>query len=128
MKKIRYYTDNEILKLKKNVFVIDVLRKREIKYSPVFKLWCIMMKLEFPELTCKDIFERGGFDTSFLHPDLPHRRIGFWLKCYKKFGKDYFLQDKKYYCSLEKEMPEKTKNIFLEKLLNSVLSNLEEYN
>ena len=59
MKKIRYYTDNEILKLKKNVFVIDVLQKREIKYSPVFKLWCIMMKLEFPELTCKDIFERS---------------------------------------------------------------------
>jgi len=78
--KLRYYTDTEIEKIKSNMFVIDVLHKRRIEYDYVFKLWCVMMRLKFPELTGKQIFERAGFDTSILHDYLPYRRIGEWVK------------------------------------------------
>ena len=78
--KIRYYTNEETEKLKNNIFVKNIHLKRRIEYEVVFKLWCSMMRLDLPELTGKQIFERAGFDTSILHNDLPHKRIN---TCYK---------------------------------------------
>ena len=49
--KIRYYTNEEIEKLKNNIFIKDVHLKRKIEYEVVFKLWCCMMRLDLPELT-----------------------------------------------------------------------------
>ena len=77
--KLRYYTDSELEKLKNNIFVKEVHYKRTIEYDTLFKLWCIMMRIDCPELTGKQIFERAGFDTSFLHTNLPYRRIGEWF-------------------------------------------------
>ena len=58
MKK-RIYTDDEIKKLKSCLFVREIKRKCEIDYDPVFKLWTIMMRYEFPELTAREIFARA---------------------------------------------------------------------
>ena len=99
--KIRYYTDKELELLTKNMFVKEVHLKRTIEYDVVFKLWCIMMRLEFPELTGKDIFFKAGFDVEMLHDNLPYRRIADWVKNYKKFGLNYFLPDLEPYHSLE---------------------------
>ena len=84
--KVRVYTNEEISILRKNIFVRDVKYKREISYDPVFKLWCIMMRLDFPELSAREIFARGGFDINILHKKLPQRRIKDWLDNYRKIG------------------------------------------
>lgn len=125
--KLRYYTDEELVSLKKNVFVKDVHLKRTIEYDVVFKLWCIMMRLEFPELTGKDIFIKAGFDVSILHDSLPQRRIGEWLKNYKKFGVNYFLPNLEPYFSLNKKV-QSEEDIFKTRLLSFILVRLKELN
>lgn len=108
------------------MFVVDVLHKRTIVYDTVFKLWCIMMRLKFPELTGKQIFERAGFDTSILHDYLPYRRIGEWVNSYNKFGLNYFLPEYEPYHSLEKQVSEVKPDVFKLKLLKVVLEDLKE--
>lgn len=124
--KLRYYTDDEIKNLKSNMFVVDIIYKRQIEYDTVFKLWCVMMRLKFPELTGKQIFERAGFDTSILHEHLPYRRIGEWLKNYNKFGLNYFLPEYEPYHSLEKKIEAPTEDIVKLKLLKIVLKELKQ--
>lgn len=95
--KVRIYTDDEINILKKNMFIKDVKYLRQIEYDPLFKLWCIYIKLECPELTAREIFERGGMNIKILHPSLPRRRISEWMYNYKKFGKKYFIPENEPY-------------------------------
>lgn len=126
--KTRIYTDEEIKTLKQNMFVRDVLRKREICYDPLFKLWTIMMRLEFPELSAREIFARGGFDVSALHKKLPQRRIKDWLDNYKQFGVKYFLPENESYSTIRKV----ENNLLLEdsmrnQLMRIVLNKLKEY-
>ena len=123
--KIRYYTDKELELLTKNMFVKEVHLKRTIEYDVVFKLWCIMMRLEFPELTGKDIFLKAGFDVDMLHDNLPYRRIADWVKNYNKFGLNYFLPDLEPYHSLEIKNVKK-EDIFKTRLLGFVLIRLKE--
>lgn len=124
--KLRYYTDSELKELRSNIFVKDIYYKRRIEYDVVFKLWCIMMRLDMPELTGKDIFRRAGFNTDIFHDCLPYRRIGEWLKNYKKFGIDYFLPELTPYHSLDKVTKEEKVDEFKLKLLNVVLKRLKE--
>lgn len=124
--KLRYYTDSEITELKSNMFINNIIYKRRIEYDVVFKLWCIMMRLEFPELTGKNIFRRAGINIEILHEDLPYRRIGLWLKKYKKFGINYFLPELEPYHSKEIIKQEKTIDNVKLKLLNVVLKKLKD--
>lgn len=91
--KRRIYTDIEIKTLKQNMFIYDVKYLRQIEYDPLFKLWCVYMKYNYPELTAQEIFERAGMNTKILHPSLPRRRISEWVYSYKKFGKNYFIPE-----------------------------------
>ena len=125
--KARIYTEDELSILRKNIFVLDVKYKRYIEYDPVFKLWAIMMRLEFPELSAVEIFELGGFDTSILNRNLPRNRIYEWLDNYKRFGSDFFISDLPYY-SLNRSAEEKGRDEFKIKLLSSVLEKLKEFN
>lgn len=124
--KLRYYTEKEIATLNSNMFVNSIKYKRTIEYDVVFKLWCIMMRLKFPELTGKQIFERAGFDTSIIHDNLPYRRIGEWLKNYRRFGINYFLPELEPYHSLVKAKEEIKPDEFKLKLLSVVLDELKE--
>ena len=123
--KIRYYTDKELELLTKNMFVKEVHLKRTIEYDVVFKLWCIMMRLEFPELTGKDIFLKAGFDVDMLHDNLPYRRIADWVKNYKRFGLNYFLPDLEPYHSLDVKNVKKD-DLFKTRLLSFILIRLKE--
>lgn len=125
--KIRYYTDKELESLTNNMFVNKIRYKRTIEYDVVFKLWCIMMRLKYPELTGKQIFEKGGFDTDILHTNLPYRRIGEWLNNYKKFGLDYFLPELAPYHSLDIKKSEKKTDPVKLRLLQASLEFLREY-
>ena len=126
--KVRLYTDEEIKKLKGNMFVRDIKYKREISYDPVFKLWTIMMRLQFPQLSASEIFSRGGFDTEILHKKLPQRRIKDWLDNYKKFGVKYFLPLNECYYTIKKlESNHEIKNNKIEiQILKFVLQKLKE--
>ena len=124
--KQRYYTKEELDILNNNMFVKNVRYNRIIEYDPVFKLWCIMMRLDLPELTGKQIFERAGFDTSILHDNLPYRRIGEWLKSYKRFGIQYFIPENTPYCSKKKKQKDETPDKFKLQLLKCVLHRLKE--
>ena len=124
--KLRYYNDEEIKILKSNIFVKDVIYKRAIEYDVVFKLWCIMMRLKFPELTGKQIFEKAKFDTSILNDSLPYRRIGQWLKNYRKFGIDYFLSEDSPYHSLDKKANKEESNTLKSELLKFILAELKK--
>lgn len=128
--KTRIYTKEELELLKKNIFVLDVKYKREIVYDPVFKLWTIMMRLEHPELTAREIFERGGFNICILHHKLPQRRIKEWLDNYKKFGVAYFLPVNTPYYSIKKLTKDKEVQVdsMKEQLLEFVLGKLNEKN
>ena len=98
--KIRIYTEIEIKELKNNIFIKDILYQRQIKYEPIFKLWTIMMRLEYPGLSAKEILEIAGINTKILHPKLPQRRIKEWLDNYKKYGLNYFLPEESSYSTL----------------------------
>ena len=123
---LRYYTDKEINELQSNIFINEIKNKRTIQYNYVFKLWCVMMRLEMPYLTAKDIFKRGGFNISILHNDLPRKRINEWIRNYKKYGKDYFLPETNYYTSLNKKVDNPSHDDFIEKLLNVILYRLNK--
>ena len=116
--KRRLYTDDEIKILKENIFIDDVLYKRQLVYDPIFKLWSIFMKLEKPELTAKEIFERAGINTIILHPSLPRNRIKEWLNNYKKFGINYFIPINE---------PYTISNNFKKKLLDIILERVNIY-
>lgn len=127
MKK-RIYTDDEIEKLKKCIFVKDIKRKCEIEYDSLFKLWTIMMKYEFPELTAREIFNRAGFDIDILNNKLPQRRIKEWKDNYIKFGVSYFFPEQGFYYSNINRLKESTKEDDMRKnIMNFVLSRLENY-
>lgn len=115
--KRRIYTDEEIKILKSNIFITDINYKRELVYDPIFKLWTIFMRLECPELTAKEIFERAGINTTILHPDLPRKRIKFWIYNYKKFGVKYFIPVDEPYTLNDK---------FKKQILDIVLRRLEQ--
>ncbi|MBO5184067.1 MAG: hypothetical protein J6B64_06740 [Bacilli bacterium] len=115
--KRRIYTDEEIKVLKSNIFITDINYKRELVYDPIFKLWTIFMRLECPELTAKEIFERAGINTTILHPDLPRKRIKFWIYNYKKFGVKYFIPVDEPYTLNDK---------FKKQILDIVLRRLEQ--
>lgn len=116
--KRRIYTDEEIKILKQNIFIEDVLYKRQLVYDPVFKIWTIFMRLERPELTAREIFERAGINTIILHRDLPQKRIKQWLDNYKKFGIKYFIPiDESYTIS----------DNFKKKLLDIILERMNDY-
>jgi hypothetical protein len=124
--KLRYYTEEELNILNSNIFVNEVRYKREIVYDPIFKLWCVMMRLDRPELTGKQIFERAGFDTSILHDNLPYRRISSWLKNYKRFGVNYFIPEYEPYHTKKKIKKENTPDKFKLQILKCVLTRLKE--
>ena len=124
--KLRYYTEEELNILNSNIFVNEVRYKREIVYDPIFKLWCVMMRLDRPELTGKQIFERAGFDTSILHDNLPYRRISSWLKNYKRFGVNYFIPEYEPYHTKKKTKKENTPDKFKLQILKCVLTRLKE--
>lgn len=124
--KIRYYTEEEIKILSKNIFVNKINYKRVIEYDFVFKLWCVMMKLDMPELTGKQIFSRAGFNTSVLHNDLPHKRINSWIMNYKKYGIQYFVPEIENYCSINKQIKESKIDDFKQKLLKKIIERLKE--
>ena len=124
--KLRYYTDKEIETLTKNTFINGILYKRTIKYDVVFKLWCVMMRKQFPELTAKDIFRKAGIDVTILHNDLPHKRIKSWVDNYEKFGLNYFLPELEPYHSLEKKVKREKVDVFKLKLLNLIITKLKE--
>lgn len=128
--KVRIYTNEEISILRKNIFVRDIKYKREISYDPIFKLWCIMMRLDFPELSAREIFARGGFDVNILHKKLPQRRIKDWLDNYRKFGIKYFLPETDSYSSIRKvqeNLPITYDNMKMQ-LIDFVLKRLKEIN
>lgn len=124
--KLRYYTEEELNILNSNIFVNEVRYKREIVYDPIFKLWCVMMRLDKPELTGKQIFGRAGFDTSILHDNLPYRRISSWLKNYKRFGVNYFIPEYEPYHTKKKIKKEITPDKFKLQILKCVLTRLKE--
>lgn len=90
--KRRMYSEEEIDLLKKCKFVLCVKYGTQIEYDPIFKVWCIMMKFECPELTAKEIFERAGMNTTILHKTTPRKRIADWIYAYKRYGIEYFLK------------------------------------
>ena len=115
--KRRIYTDDEIKILKSNIFIQDINYKRELVYDPIFKLWTIFMRLECLELTAKEIFERAGINTTILHPDLPRKRIKFWIYNYKKFGVKYFIPE---------DQPYTVNDKFKKQIFDIVLRRLEQ--
>ena len=127
--KIRLYTDEEISKLKQSIFIKSVKYKRELEYEPIFKLWTIVLKHDYPELTAREIFARGGIDTNILHKKLPQRRIKEWIDNYKKFGIRYFLPENEYYSSINtKEKDIVHSNDLKDQLMKFVLKRLKEIN
>lgn len=126
--KVRLYTEKEINKLNSSIFIRSVKYKREIEYDPIFKLWAIMMRLEFPDLSAREIFARGGIDVNIVHKKLPQRRIKEWFDSYRKFGIRYFLPEDEYYFTI-RENKDKiyTMDDFKNQLLKFILEKLSEH-
>lgn len=126
--KARIYTEEEIKKLEKNVYVMKVQYNRTIIYDPVFKLWSIMMRLCHPELSAKEIFQKGYFDVNMLNDRTPQERIRQWMINYKKYGIKYFIPSNKEYYTLPKTIKKyKDNNYNREAFFESVIKLLESY-
>ena len=129
--KFKIYTDEEIQELEKNPFVLYIDRYRYVRYTNVFKLWCIIQRKTHPEKTCKDIFAEAGFDILLMNPKLPQSRIREWENTYSRFGVDYFIS-RTSYCRLKEELAKqiKTSNISAKKqtvIYREVLKFVEDY-
>ena len=92
----KIYTESEIKILKQNPFVRSIEYNRFINYDPIFKLWCVLEKIKYPELTARGLFYAAGFPVELMNPTLPQRRIKSWMNNYERFGENYFLQEKNY--------------------------------
>ena len=124
--KAHIYTDEEIKKLKNNKYVLDVLYKRQIKYDTVFKLWCIFMRLQYPELSAKEIFKVADFPVDILHYKLPQRRIKEWLDNYIKYGSNYFIDNMPYY-NVTSSKVKTYKNLYLiQEMIDLYIKKIEE--
>ena len=125
--KVRLYTDEEIEKLKKSIFIRDIKYRRELEYEPLFKIWTIVMKHDFPELSAREIFERGGIDINIINKKIPQKRIKEWRDNYQKFGIKYFLPEDDYYNSVATTENNKIDNDSLKKqLMIFVIKRLKE--
>jgi hypothetical protein len=124
--KVRIYTNDEIKILKQNIFIRDIRYCRELVYDPIFKLWTIMMRLDCPELSAREIFARAGIDINIVNKRLPQRRIKEWFDNYYNFGIAYFLPEECHYFTIgkEKEMCNAVDD-FKNKLLNCILQRLK---
>lgn len=91
MKKIRVYNDEEIEKLIKNPNVDRIVNKIQIVYKNSFKLKAVKDKLIHKEKTARQIFVENGFDMNILDDRTPQKRLYSWVKKYKMFGEDYFV-------------------------------------
>ncbi len=112
MSRIRVYTDEEIRLLFNSGNVAGIKNKSQIVYKKEFKLWAIYEKLSHPEKTARQIFESAGFDMRILDDRTPQKRLCSWIKKYKMYGDEYFIERNKYtYTS-------KNKNIKQEKFIN----------
>ena len=90
--KVRLYIDDEIAKLKQSVFVRNVKYKRELEYEPLFKLWTIMMKHDFPELSAREIFAREANVSRIIFSLIPwaERSLrSFWNSIMTSFRQPY---------------------------------------
>ena len=114
---MKKYSYEELTKLKKNTYIVDVKYDREIHYEPVFKLWTVFMRLSHPELPAKEIFEIAGIDTSILNNDLPRRNIHNWCEMYIEYGREYFLNKMNYTIY----------NPFFYELSKNILSEIKKY-
>lgn len=94
--KIRIYNEDEIKQLLSNSNVDSIKNKSQIVYKNSFKLWAVKEKLSDTSKTARQIFENGGFDMNILDDRTPQKRLCSWVKKYKKFGKDYFIDNNKY--------------------------------
>lgn len=125
--KVRIYADEEIDKLKKSIFIKDIKYRRELEYEPLFKIWTIVMKHDFPELSAREIFERGGIDINIINKKIPQRRIKEWKDNYQKFGIKYFLPEDNCYNSVITTENNKIDNDSLKKqLMIFVIKRLKE--
>lgn len=94
--KCKIYTEKEIELLEKNPFVIEIVRHRFIKYDALFKLWCVIQRILYPEKTCGDIFVSAGFDVGIMNPKLPQSRIKDWENAFYRFGYGYFISKERF--------------------------------
>lgn len=101
----RIFTQYEMSELLKNENILGIRYEKEIIYSGEFKLWAVEEKIKYPEKTARQIFEEANFDMNILDERTPQRRLNAWMKKYKKFGSEYFidLANKYYYKSLNEE-------------------------
>ena len=126
--KVRLFTEEEKQRLESNVYVIKVQHNRTIIYDPVFKLWCIMMRLYYPGLSAKEIFRAGKFDINILNDRTPQERIRQWLSNFNKFGIQYFIPVGKAYYSLPETLEKFKRNGYdRNSFLKSIISLLEKY-
>lgn len=114
MNKVRVYNDEEIKILLDNSNVAGIKNKSQIIYKNSFKLWATKEKLSDTSKTARQIFVAGGFDMNILDDRTPQKRLCSWVKKYKKFGEDYFIDKNKY---SYKATP-KTKTVFLSNTFN----------
>ena len=96
MSRIRVYTDEEIKSLFNSGNVASIKNKSQIVYKKEFKLWAIYEKLSHPEKTARQIFESAGFDMKILDDRTPQKRLCSWVKKYKMYGDEYFIERNKY--------------------------------
>lgn len=126
--KVRIYSDEEIKKLEDNIYVMKVQYNRTIIYDPVFKLWCIMMRLYHPELSSKEIFKAANFDINMLNDRTPQERIRQWMVNYKKYGVSYFVPENKAYYTLPTTIKKyKENNYNRDEFVKSIMRLLEDY-
>ncbi len=112
MNKIRIYSNDEIKILLSNPNVTNIKNKSQIIYKSDFKLWAVLEKLNHSEKTARQIFESAGFDMNILDDRTPQKRLCSWVKKYKMFGKDYFLDNNNKYTYTSKiQKPNENNNI-----------------
>lgn len=101
-KRIRVFTDYEIMQLLQNPNIVSIKNKSQIVYSNEFKYLAVLTRLAHPEKTAREIFEEYGFNMNILNESTPQRRLCMWLKQYNRFGEAYFIDSVSVYKTLHK--------------------------
>lgn len=90
---MKKYTDNQIKKIKENKYIIGINNNGNLIYSPVFKLWAVKQRINYPYLTVRAIFEMAGFDFDVISLDNARRLLRDWEKVFYTKGLEYFYEE-----------------------------------
>jgi len=78
----KIYTKEQVARLLMNPNVETIRYSSRIEYTEEFKKWAVMERVNHPELSAIQIFEKAGFTRDIISSDSAGDRLRYWTNKY----------------------------------------------